>query len=46
MADISYDIMEKNHLQPEDISYLVPHQANMRIITACADRMAFRLKKL
>ncbi|HEY3250785.1 MAG TPA: beta-ketoacyl-ACP synthase III [Ignavibacteria bacterium] len=46
MADISYDIMEKNHLQPEDISYLVPHQANMRIITACADRMGLPLEKV
>ena len=28
MADVSYEIMEKNNLKPEDISYLVPHQAN------------------
>jgi len=46
MADISYEIMESNHLQPEDISYLVPHQANMRIITACADRMGISMDKV
>ena len=39
MADVSYDIMKKNNLTADQISYLVPHQANMRIITACADRM-------
>lgn len=39
MADISAEIMEKNHLKPEDISWLVPHQANKRIIDATANRM-------
>jgi len=39
MADISAEIMEKNNLQPEDISWLVPHQANLRIIDATAKRM-------
>ena len=39
MADVSAEIMEKNNLQPEDISYLVPHQANLRIIEATARRM-------
>ena len=39
MADISVEIMQKNNLKAEDIAYLVPHQANMRILTACADRM-------
>jgi 3-oxoacyl-[acyl-carrier-protein] synthase-3 len=38
--------MQRNHLQPEDISYLVPHQANMRIITACADRMGLPMDKV
>jgi 3-oxoacyl-[acyl-carrier-protein] synthase-3 len=46
MADVSYEIMERNHLQAEDISYLVPHQANMRIITACADRMGLPMDKV
>ncbi|HMT10757.1 MAG TPA: beta-ketoacyl-ACP synthase III [Ignavibacteria bacterium] len=39
MADVSHDIMVRNNLSADDISYLVPHQANMRILTACADRM-------
>lgn len=39
MADVSHDIMVRNNLTADDISYLVPHQANMRILTACADRM-------
>ncbi|PKL81847.1 MAG: 3-oxoacyl-ACP synthase [Ignavibacteriae bacterium HGW-Ignavibacteriae-3] len=39
MADISYEIMERNGLKSEDVSYLVPHQANLRIISATAQRM-------
>ncbi|MBM3403750.1 MAG: ketoacyl-ACP synthase III [Bacteroidetes bacterium] len=39
MADVSAEIMEKNNLKSEDISWLVPHQANMRIIDATARRM-------
>jgi 3-oxoacyl-[acyl-carrier-protein] synthase III len=39
MADISYDLMKKNHLTGEDVAYLVPHQANLRIIDATAERM-------
>ena len=39
MADISYDLMEKNNLKGDDIAYLVPHQANLRIIDATAKRM-------
>jgi 3-oxoacyl-[acyl-carrier-protein] synthase-3 len=39
MADVSVEIMEKNNLKSEDISYLVPHQANLRIIEATARRM-------
>jgi 3-oxoacyl-[acyl-carrier-protein] synthase-3 len=39
MADVSRDIMDRNHLQPEDIAYLVPHQANLRIIDATRRRM-------
>lgn len=46
MADVSYRIMERNRLQSEDISYLVPHQANMRIIAACADRMGISMDKV
>jgi len=39
MADVSAEIMERNNLQPEDIAYLLPHQANLRIIDAVANRM-------
>lgn len=39
MADVSYEIMQRNNLTADDISYLVPHQANKRIIDATAKRM-------
>jgi len=39
MADVSAEIMERNSLTGEDIAYLVPHQANKRIIDATANRM-------
>jgi 3-oxoacyl-[acyl-carrier-protein] synthase-3 len=39
MADVSAEIMEKNNLTGDDISWLVPHQANKRIIDATARRM-------
>ena len=46
MADVSYEIMLKNNLTSDQISYLVPHQANMRIITACAERMGLSEDKV
>ncbi|MBK7447268.1 MAG: beta-ketoacyl-ACP synthase III [Ignavibacteria bacterium] len=46
MADISYEIMEKNNITADQVSYLVPHQANMRIITACAERMGISMDKV
>jgi 3-oxoacyl-[acyl-carrier-protein] synthase III len=39
MADVSAEIMEKNGLTSDDIAWLVPHQANKRIIDATAHRM-------
>lgn len=39
MAGVSAEIMERNQLKSEDIRYLVPHQANKRIIDATARRM-------
>lgn len=39
MADVSVELMERNHLTADDIAWLVPHQANMRIISATGDRM-------
>jgi 3-oxoacyl-[acyl-carrier-protein] synthase-3 len=46
MADISYEIMQKNNLTSDDISYLVPHQANLRIIAATAERMGISKDKV
>tara|TARA_R110002049_G_scaffold244979_1_gene418826 strand:+ start:1391 stop:2392 length:1002 start_codon:yes stop_codon:yes gene_type:complete len=39
MADVSAEIMEKNNLNANDVAWLVPHQANKRIIDATARRM-------
>jgi 3-oxoacyl-[acyl-carrier-protein] synthase-3 len=39
MADVSEEIMERNKLTADDVAYLVPHQANLRIIDATARRM-------
>src|SRR3989339_1307181 len=46
MADISYEIMQKNGLKGEDVAYLVPHQANLRIIDATAQRMGISKDKV
>lgn len=39
MADVCADLMARNNLTADDIAFLVPHQANKRIIDACAERM-------
>ena len=46
MADISEEIMKKNNLSSDDVSYLVPHQANKRIIDATAKRMGVGPEKV
>jgi 3-oxoacyl-[acyl-carrier-protein] synthase-3 len=46
MADTSYELMERNQLKAEDISWLVPHQANLRIIDATANRMGLPAEKV
>jgi 3-oxoacyl-[acyl-carrier-protein] synthase-3 len=46
MADVSYEIMQKNKLTGDDIAYLVPHQANLRIIDATANRMGVTKDKV
>jgi 3-oxoacyl-[acyl-carrier-protein] synthase-3 len=46
MADVSVEIMEKNNLSSKDIQWLVPHQANMRIIEATARRMGLEKEKV
>jgi 3-oxoacyl-[acyl-carrier-protein] synthase-3 len=46
MADVSAQIMERNQLTADDISWLVPHQANLRIIDATAERMGLPKDKV
>ncbi|RLD59392.1 MAG: 3-oxoacyl-ACP synthase [Bacteroidetes bacterium] len=46
MADVSDEIMKKNNLKAEDIAWLVPHQANLRIIDATARRMGLAKEKV
>ena len=46
MADVSAEIMAKNNLKGEDVDWLVPHQANLRIIDATANRMGLSKEKV
>ena len=46
MADVAAEIMERNNLSGEDVAYLVPHQANKRIIDATARRMGITDEKV
>ena len=46
MADVSKQIMDRNNLTADDIAYLVPHQANLRIISATAKRMGLSPDKV
>jgi len=46
MADVSVEIMERNNMTHEDIAWLVPHQANLRIIGATAERMNLPKEKV
>lgn len=46
MADVSYELMERNNLTADDIAWLVPHQANLRIIDATAHRMDLPKEKV
>jgi len=46
MADVSAEIMERNKLKGEDVAWLVPHQANKRIIDATANRMGVGTDKV
>ena len=46
MADVSAEIMKKNNLSGDDIAWLVPHQANKRIIDATANRMGVGTEKV
>jgi 3-oxoacyl-[acyl-carrier-protein] synthase-3 len=46
MAEVSARIMEKNNLTSDDVDWLVPHQANLRIIDATANRMGLSPDKV
>lgn len=46
MADVSAEIAERNKLKANDIQWLVPHQANKRIIDATANRMGIGEEKV
>lgn len=46
MADVAAEIMERNHLSSDDVAWLVPHQANKRIIDATAARMGVSAEKV
>ena len=46
MADVSAEIMERNNLSADDVAWLVPHQANKRIIDATARRMGVGSEKV
>jgi 3-oxoacyl-[acyl-carrier-protein] synthase III len=46
MADISAELLERNNLTGDDIAWLVPHQANKRIIDATANRMGLSSEKV
>lgn len=46
MADVSYELLERNNLTGDDIAWLVPHQANKRIIDATAERIGLSHDKV
>ncbi len=46
MAEAAAEIMERNHLTADDISWLCPHQANLRIISATSQRMGIGEEKV
>ncbi|MDX9770334.1 MAG: beta-ketoacyl-ACP synthase III [Tenuifilaceae bacterium] len=46
MADTAVEIMKRNNIEPEQLAWLVPHQANMRIIEATAKRMGIKKEQV
>jgi 3-oxoacyl-[acyl-carrier-protein] synthase-3 len=46
MANVSAEIMERNGLTADDVNWLVPHQANLRIISATSERMGLPEEKV
>ncbi len=46
MADVSVEMMKKHNISPDELAWLVPHQANLRIIEATARRMGIRKEQV
>ncbi len=46
MSEVAAQVMEKNNLKPDDIAWLVPHQANKRIIEATANRCGIPMDRV
>ena len=46
MADVSVEMMERHGITPDKLTWLVPHQANMRIIDATANRMGINKEQV
>ena len=46
MSDACVEIMERNNLVSEDVNWVIPHQANLRIINAVGNRLNFPLEKI
>jgi 3-oxoacyl-[acyl-carrier-protein] synthase-3 len=46
MADVAAEVMERNNLKSDDVAWLVPHQANKRIIDATANRTGLSADKV
>lgn len=46
MSDVCYELMQRNNLTADDIAWLAPHQANLRIIEATAERMQLPKEKI
>jgi 3-oxoacyl-[acyl-carrier-protein] synthase-3 len=46
LEDVVQEALEHNKVKPEDIDYLVPHQANLRIIQAMAQRLNMPMEKV
>jgi len=46
MADVSVKILERNGLSGKDVKVFIPHQANLRIIEACANRMGLAMDRV
>ncbi len=46
MADVSAEMMKRHNISPEELAWLVPHQANLRIIDATARRMGIGMDKV